>query len=156
METEVLYFKKLEGTVLAIDYIEWAFTMLHNRMSTPSLNILASLTEPLNIFEVEDYFNRALYELDITEPSYEDSAKHYVRYLLRQIVDDPGLAIENAYKVYTIARDHFLDEEQDRWYEISELIDDVLYGDNSKNITQAYLTQLIVQVSKQQLDNHAF
>ena len=71
-------------------------------------------------------------------------------------MDDPGLAIENAYKVYTIARDHFLDEEQDRWYEISELIDDVLYGDNSKNITQAYLNQFIVQVSKQQLDNHAF
>ncbi|PIC87046.1 hypothetical protein CSV72_03430 [Sporosarcina sp. P20a] len=156
METEVLYFKKLEGTVLAIDYIEWAFTMLHNRMSTPSLNILASLTEPLNIFEVEEYFNRALYELDITEPSYEDSAKHYVRYLLRQIVDDPGLAIENADEVYTIARDHFHGEEHDRWYEVSELIDDFLYGDNSENITRAYLTQFILQVSKQQLDHHSF
>lgn len=155
-ETEVLYYKKVEGTVLAIDYIEWAFTMLHNRMSTPSLNILASLTEPLNIFEIEEYFNRALYELDITEPSYEDSAKHYVRYLLRQIVDDPSIAIDNANEVYTIARGHFLGEEHDRWYEVSELIDDFLYGDNSKNITRAYLTQFILQVSKQQLDHHSF
>lgn len=152
METEVLYYKKFEKTVLAIDYVEWAFCRLHNGMSTPSVNILTSLTEPLNIFEVEDYFNRALHELAFTVPSYEESAKHYVRYLLRQIVDDPTKAIENAYEVYTIVRDDFSNEEQDRWYEISEMIDDFLYGDNSGNITRASLRQVIVQVSRQQLD----
>ncbi|PIC58039.1 hypothetical protein CSV80_15985 [Sporosarcina sp. P12(2017)] len=151
METEVLYYKKFERKVLAIDYIEWAFTMLQNGISTHSLNMLASLTEPLNIFEVEEYFNRAWYELNITEPSYDESAKHYVRYLIRQIVDDQSIAIENANEVYTIVRDHLFDEEHDRWYEISEMIDDFLYGDNRENITRSSLNQVIVQVSKQHL-----
>ena len=153
METGALYYKKFERKVLAIDYIEWAFYMIYNGMSNPSLNILVSLTEPLNIFEVEEYFNRALNELDIVEPSYEESAKHYVRYLLRQIVADPSIAIDNAYQIYTIAREHFLDEEQGRWYEISEKIDDFLYGDNIQNITQTAINRVIVQESEQQLKN---
>lgn len=154
METGVLYYKKFERKVLAIDYIEWAFCMMHNGMSKPSLNILGSLTEPLNIFEVEDYFNRALNELDIAEPSYEESAKHYVRYLLRQIVDDPSMAIDNAYEIYTIISEHSLDEELERWYEISEMIGDFLYGDNINNITRDFLNKFIIKVSEQQLKNN--
>jgi len=154
METGVLYYKKFEEKVLAIDYIEWAFYMVNKGMSKPSLNILVSLTEPLNIFEVEEYFNRALNELDIVEPSYEESAKHYVRYLLRQIVADPSTAIDNAYEIYIIAREHILYDEQARWFEISEMIDDFLYGDNIKNITQTAINRVIVQESEQQLKNN--
>ncbi|ARF18658.1 hypothetical protein [Sporosarcina ureae] len=153
MDTGVLYYKILERKVLATDYIGWAFYMLHNEKSTPSLNVLVSLIKPLNIFEVEEYFNRAINELNIAKPSYEESAGHYVRYLLREIVDDPSIAIENAYDIYKIAREHFLDEEQDIWYGISEMIDDFLYGDNIKNITRTSLTKVIVLESEHQLKN---
>ena len=86
METGVLYYKKFERKVLASDYIEWAFYMIHNGMSNPSLNI----------FEVEERINRALNELDSVETSVAESAKHYVGYLLRQIVAHPSLAMYNA------------------------------------------------------------
>ena len=150
METGILYYKKFERKVLTKDYIDWAICMMHNGKSKPSLNILVSLTEPLNNFEVEDYFNKAVNELDIAEPSYEESAKHYVRYLLRQIVADPSIAIDNAYEIYTIVSEHSLDEEQESWYEISEMIDDFLYGDNIKNITRSFLNKVIVEVSERQ------
>ncbi|WP_025784645.1 hypothetical protein [Sporosarcina sp. D27] len=153
MDTGILYYKIFEREVLASDYIGWAFYMLHNGKSTPSLNVLVSLIKPLNIFEVEEYFNRAINELNIVKPSYEESARKYVRYLLREIIDNPSKAIDNAYYIYKIAREHFLDEEQDIWYEISEMIDDLLYGDNIKNITRNSLTKVIVLESEHQLKN---
>ncbi|PID16713.1 hypothetical protein CSV63_02160 [Sporosarcina sp. P34] len=153
MNTGVLYYKIFERKVLATDYIEWAFYMLHNGKSTPSLNVLVSLSKPLNTFEVEEYFNRAITELNIAIPSSEESARHYVRYLLRETIDDPSKAIDNAYDIYKIVREHFLDEEQDIWYEISEMIDDLLYGDNIKDITRTSLTKCIVLESEHQLKN---
>ena len=139
MDTRVLYYKIYERKVLATDYIGWAFYMLRNGKSTPSLNKLVSLIKPLNIFEVEEYFNRAINELNIAKPSYEESVRHYVRTLLREIIDDPSKAIDKAYDIYKIDREHFLDEEQDVWYEISEMIDDLLYGDNIKKYYQKFL-----------------
>lgn len=154
MDTEVLYYKIFERKVLTTDYIEWAFYMLHNGKSSPSLNVLVSLIKPVNIFEVEEYFNRSMNELNIAKPSYEESARHYIRYLLKEIVEDPSIAIDNAYRIYRIVREHFLNEEQDIWYEISEMIDDVLYGDNIKNVTRISLTKIIVIESKHQMKSN--
>ena len=69
-----------------------------------------------------------LRKLSIARPSF--------RYLLREIVDDPSKAIINAFDIYKIAREHIFDEEQDIWYEISDMIDDFLYGENIKNTTR--------------------
>ena len=63
MDTKILYYKKFKGEEMPINYINWANSMLENENSTTSLNILASLREPLNIFEIEEYFKRALGEL---------------------------------------------------------------------------------------------
>jgi hypothetical protein len=93
MDTKVLYYKKFEGNVKSHDYVDWAFSMLENGISSTSLNILASLKEPLNIFEIEDYFNRVLKELNLREPSHEESAKYYIQFLLREIIDDKSKAI---------------------------------------------------------------
>ena len=127
--------------------------MLENEVSTTSLNILASLREPLNIFEVEDYFNRALDELDIEEPLYEECAKCYIRYLLIQIVDDNNKAMNLAYEIYEVIRENFTDEELDKWFEISEMIDEYRYGDNIKNLTNDFIITIIVDLAKKQLSN---
>lgn len=152
MDTKILYYKKFEGSVKPDDYKGWAFSMLHNEVSSPSLNILTSLPEPLNIFEVEDYFTRALKELEIEEPSYEESAESYIHFLLEKVVVDQGNAVKYAFEVYEVVRDHFIGDGLDIWYEISEVIDDFLYGDNNKNITQDSLNNMIVQEAKKQLE----
>ena len=56
MDTNMLYYKIYEGDVKPCDYIKWAMNMLDNECFSASLNILSALEEPLNIFEVEDYF----------------------------------------------------------------------------------------------------
>ncbi len=145
MDTKFLYYKKFEGNVLPADYISWAYKMLENGFSSPSLNILASLEEPFNIFEVEQFFIRAINELSLPEPSYEESMEGYVQYLLHQIMLDNESAINSAYEIYKVLRENFDNEKVDIWYEISEMMDDFHYGDNVKNITRESLIKIIVQ-----------
>ncbi len=156
METEILYYNKFKGIEKPLDYVNWAISMLINEISSTSLNILASLREPLNIFEVEVYFNRAIDELGMKEPSYEQCAKYYVRYLLRQIIDDKNNAMNFAYKIYEVVRESFTNEELEIWYEISEMIDDFRYGDNLKKLTNDFIITIIVQEAKKQLGSKFF
>ena len=88
MDTNLLYYKIYEGDVLPSDYIKWAMTMLNNDCSSISLNILSVLEEPLNIFEVEEYFHRATREIKLRKPSYEECAQYFIRHLLETIVAD--------------------------------------------------------------------
>lgn len=156
MDTKFLYYKKFKGNVLPTDYVSWAYKMLGNGLSSPSLNILATLEEPFNIFEVEQFFKRAINELRLTEPSYEESAEGYVQYLLQQIILDNESAIDIAYEIYKVLREHFDFDYKKlaNWYEISEMIGDFRYGDNVKNITQDALVEVIVQEANKQLEKN--
>lgn len=71
MNLKDLFYKKTEHLITPTDYVEWALSMLENDFSSESLYILSSLREPLNLFEVEDYFDRTFVELNLTVPSPE-------------------------------------------------------------------------------------
>ena len=154
MDTNILYYKIFEKNVEPVDYVNWANKMLKNEISTTSLCILSSLRKPLNIFEVEDYFRRVVEELSMQEPSHEKCAKYYIRNLLRQIIHDETNAINLAYEIYAVVREHFISDELEIWYEISEMIDDFWYGDNIGNITKDSLMTTIVQEAKVQLKSN--
>lgn len=144
---------------MPIDYINWANSMLENDNSTTSLNILVSLREPLNIFEIEEYFKRAMSELSMKEPSNEECAKYYIRHLLKEILNDKNKALNLAYEIYEVVREHFFNEELEIWYiwyEISEMIDDFRYGDNPRNFTHEFLITIIVHETNKQLSNKFF
>lgn len=151
METKMLYYKIFEKKVEPVDYINWAIKMIENSDTSTSLNILSSLSEPLNIFEVEDYFNRAVRELGVEEPSQDDCSKYYFWYLVKQITDNESNAINYAYEIYQVVREEFVSEELNVWYEISAMIDDYQYGDNVEGITREALITSIVKEAKKQL-----
>ncbi|MET3322367.1 UNVERIFIED_ORG: hypothetical protein ABIC97_005503 [Peribacillus simplex] len=154
MDTKILYYKKFEGSVKSIDYVNWAIHMLENDFSTQSLSILSSFNESLNIFEVEDYFSRAIRELSLQEPLHEECAKYYIYELLRKILNDEDDVLEIAYEIYNVIREHFTNEELSVWYDISEKIDDFRYGDNITNITKGNLITTIVKEAKKQLKSN--
>lgn len=151
MNTLILFYKIHQGDVEPTDYINWALEMLENDCSSFCLNILSSLRKPLNIFEVEDYFRRALRELDLQEPSYEDSAVYYVQHLSKKILEDESNAIDTAYKIYEVARDLDYPEDLEEWYNISEMIDDFRYGDSQSKLSKVALIMTIVKEAKNQL-----
>ena len=154
MDTQFLYYKKYKSYVAPVDYVNWAIKLLENKLSSPSLNILASLREPLNIFEVERYFKNAVFELKLPEPSHKESAEGYVQYLLQQIILGNGNVIDTAYEVYKILREYldYDDEKLIVWYTISEMIDDFYYGDNINNITEDFLLKVITREADVQLE----
>ncbi|WP_078414237.1 hypothetical protein [Priestia abyssalis] len=151
MNTLILFYKIHQGDVEPIDYTNWALEMLENDCSSFSLNILSSLRKPLNIFEVEDYFRRALRELDLQEPSYEESAVYYIQHLSKKILEDESNAIDTAYEIYGVYRDLDYPEELSEWYYISEMIDDFRYGDNQSKLSKVALIMTIVKEAKNQL-----
>ncbi|MEK3764092.1 hypothetical protein [Solibacillus sp. FSL K6-4121] len=154
MDTQFLYYKKYKSYAVPVDYVNWAFKMLGNELSSPSLNILASLREPFNIFEVERYFKNAMFKLKLPEPSHKESAEGYVQYLMQQIILGNGNVIDRAYEVYKILREYwdYDDEKLIVWYRIIEMIDDFYYGDNVNNITEDFLLNVIAREANVQLE----
>lgn len=152
MDTLLLFYKIYEGDVKPVDYIHWALKMLEDNQNSFSLNILASLTEPYNPFEVEDYFRRSARELNLEEPTYEKSAAFYIRYLSKRIVEDEENAINIAYDIYKVVCDLDYPENLEEWCNISEMIDSFRYGDKYLFIEKAELIEIIVKEAEKQLE----
>ncbi|WP_028391412.1 hypothetical protein [Bacillus cihuensis] len=155
METFILFYKIHHSNVKPIDYINWALKMLESDRSSCSLNILSSLGEPLNIFEVEHYFRKALNELDIQEPSYKECAEFYIQHLSKKIIKDENNAIDIAYQIYVVARDLDYPEDLEEWCNISEMIDDFRYGDNQSKLSKVSLIVTIVKEAKNHIRRHS-
>lgn len=156
METNRLFYKKNKAQIEAKDYIDWAFSMLKNNYSSPTLNMLAFLKEPLNMFEAEQYFNRTVDELNLTEPPLEVQINAQTQYLLQQIITNKEYAIDNAYELYKIYRDNFGYEEDKTilWLYLTDMDGDLEYGDNINKYTKESIEQSIVQAAKEQLSNN--
>lgn len=157
MYTRILYYKKFEGSIKPVDYVNWAVQMLENDFSTQSLCILASLNEPLNVFEVEDYFMRASRELRLREPTQEECAESYIYDLFGKILNNEDDIFKIVDEIYYVIREHLpIEEELSVWYDISEKVDDFRYGDNITNITKETLAITIVEEAKKQLKSKFF
>lgn len=153
MEINRLFYIISEGQIEAKDYVKWAYSMVENKYTSPALNTLAFLEEPLNIFEVEQFFKRVLEELNLDEPTYEEQRNGQIQYLLQQIILEKDYAIRNGSEIYKIYRNNF-DYDHHKtlvWYEISEMIDDFQYGDNINNYSEELLVQTIIQKAKEQI-----
>lgn len=151
MDTLLLFYKIYQGDVKPIDYIDWSLYMLENDCSSISLNILSSLREPLNIFEVEDYFRRASKELDLQEPSFEECATYYIHHLSEKILNDENNTLEIVYEIYKVVRELDYPEELEEWCTISDMMDDFLYGGNNSNWSEATLLTIIAKEAKNTL-----
>lgn len=128
--------------------------MLENNCSSFSLNILSSLREPLNIFEVEDYFGRVLSEMELQEPSYEECARYYILHLSEKILQDKNNAVDIVYDINTVIRDIDYPEDLEEWFIISDMIDEFHYGGNNFKLTKDELIATIMNEAKSQLKNN--
>ena len=102
MDSHTLVYKIHKGIVSVEDYIAWAHTLLQNNVSSNSVNIIASLAPNHNMFEVEDYFKKALKELQIELPMIEPSSRAYIDLLATQILRE-----ENEKELFYLAQEIF-------------------------------------------------
>ena len=133
MKTNALFYKIQKRTILTDDYVNWSQNLLKTDVSSPSVNIISSLPLDENVFEVEVYFKRALNELEIEKPTLEICARAYIGHLANKIIkeNNHSFTLDFAYMIYRIVA-FDLDYPNDlmEWYEISEMIDELLNGDN--------------------------
>jgi len=146
METPILFYKLYLGKAQSSEFVHWAISMLEKGHTSYSLKILSSLREPLNIFEVDDYFRRTLDELQLPEPSFEECADFYIKDLSKKILENNDDILDLAYEIFKVASSLGYPEELQEWIHISDMIDDFRYGDNYKNIDQK---ELIVTIRKE-------
>ncbi|MEK5038653.1 hypothetical protein [Sporosarcina sp. FSL K6-3457] len=132
MQTNALFYKMQREIVSTEDYVNWAHNLLENDVSSPSVNILSSFSFSESIFEVEVYVKRALYELAIQKPNFEICARAYISHLANKIIkeDIPSVTFDLAYMIFRIvSSDLHYPDDLTEWYEISEMIDVIRYGD---------------------------
>ncbi|KPB05431.1 hypothetical protein [Bacillus sp. CHD6a] len=131
MDTNALFYKIQKESVTTEDYIKWSHFLLANQISTPTLNIISSLSFNENIFEVEDLFKRASKEIGIQVPNFDTSARAYIAYLAKNIIkvtNSPKI-FDLADKIYRIVVELQYPEALMEWYNISEMIDQLKYDD---------------------------
>ncbi len=132
VETNALFYKIQKRTISTEDYVNWSHNLLENDVSSPSVNIISSFSFDENIFEVEGYFKRALNELAIQKPTFEISARAYIGNLANKIIkeNNHSVTFDFAYMIFRIvASDLNYPDDLIEWYEISEMIDELRYGD---------------------------
>ncbi len=137
-----LYYKKYTNTVKASDYVEWANGYLY--MDMLEIKKLASMSEPLNLFEIQEMFDYAMKAMQRDVPSEELCLNYHIKHLHSQLLmpnEKAGLIVRELYKC-TIDYDLF--EEQMNWQEISDAIDDFQYGDNQHRYTQDKIDEMII------------
>ena len=76
-----------------------AMIALNENIESESIYILAGMNEKDNSFEIKQYFEKSLSELNIKLPSKIEASKILTRYYLKQIVENPEKAYELMIKL---------------------------------------------------------
>ncbi len=144
MELLELYYKRYTGTVKSMDYVEWAKGSLY--LDMPEINKLASMyiKEPLNIFEIEKMFDDAIKCIQLVAPSKEQALNNHLKRLHSQLLRPTKETISLVKEMYSCTIEHNLFEEQLKWQEISDAIDEYQYGDNQNGYTEDKINEMIV------------
>jgi hypothetical protein len=139
-----LYYKKYTDTVKASDYVEWACHHLH--MDLLEIKKLASMeiNESLNLFEIEEMFEQARFALQWKAPSKEQCIQYYIKKLHAQLLVPTENAIFIVKEIYRCTITHDLSEEQLKWQELSDVIDDFQYGDNQNGYSEKQIDRMII------------
>lgn len=138
MESQTLAYQIHKGTVSVKDYIAWSHSLLEKNVSSPSVNIIASFAPNANLFEVEDYFQKALKELQLELPAIESSSRAYIALLATEIMREENEVqlAEFAHEIFRIVVDLQYPEDLLAWYSISEMLDRLTYDTVSLDFTK--------------------
>lgn len=63
-------------------YVDWAIEMIENRFETENLFILAGLTPPYNLFQIDELLDKILIELNIKKPDRDTAINGYAYCLI--------------------------------------------------------------------------
>ncbi|GAB2616303.1 hypothetical protein GCM10027035_10870 [Emticicia sediminis] len=108
--------------------IDWAIEMLILGYETPSLLILAGLSKPVNFFELNDYLQTTLKELNIQSKNGDEAILSYCSFYIKKISD--GIDIEeNLKEVYVFCLNNDYEDLVFDFYLLYWALDDIKHGE---------------------------
>ena len=125
-----IFGKKALQQLSSGDYVDWAGEMLVQGYDSRSLRILAGLDRFVSTFEAEDYFVRAITELNLTLPDSDTAIRAYACAIARQIIEEKITAKDGVRALFKIciaaeyARDFII------WLELDDALDSLLSGNH--------------------------
>ena len=123
-----IFGKKALQQLSSGDYVDWAGEMLVQGYDSRSLRILAGLDRFVSTFEAEDYFVRAITELNLTLPDSDTAIRAYACAIARQIIEDEITARDGVRALFKIciateyAGDFII------WLELDEALESLMAG----------------------------
>jgi hypothetical protein len=86
-ETNALIARFYLGKTTARDFADWAVSCLEQNLDTKNIRILSAMFNVDSHSEIDDYFQRALEDLNWKFPRKEECLKKYAEFIARQILD---------------------------------------------------------------------
>jgi hypothetical protein len=146
-KTLLLFYKNHKNSVSGFDYIAWAQNMLEYDFESDSLYKLSSLDKSENLFKIEDYFNRVIFELGIERPNFEKCARVQISLHCIEIIEnlrDPFDVVRDIFKISVeLCHPIYLSI----WIELDDGIDRIIYDDEHYKPDEIELRNRIIEES---------
>jgi len=146
--TENLYYRIHKDTALGFDYLEWAYKLLEADQESVSLKKLASLNKRESIFVFQDYLNRALNEIGLGIPKFEDCARSKVEELCRELVHDTRDIFEVTKEIFKVTCEIGYPLDLSIWIELDDGVDRLLFDDEYYKPNEKELKERIKSEAK--------
>lgn len=132
----MLWYKINKNSVTHQDYIDWALYEIMNGKQDVNLYALASYTAETYTYMIDDAF--LMYQNRVGIPTAYQQLTSYINGQITYIKQgkDWEEAIVQLMHVW-LAYGH--PEPLEIWFELSEMLDDIRYGDNAKNLTKKHI-----------------
>lgn len=127
LSTSALFFARANNRLSASDCVDWAVAMLEQGRDSKSLRILAGL-DASSVFEAEDFFQRAVRELQIKEPDASTATRAYACELAQRLAAGTLDPTESVHRLYEICVAADYPSELMVWYELDDAVADVTAG----------------------------
>src|SRR5438067_11666614 len=101
LSTSAFFYARSVNRGIASDYVDWATAMLEQGHDSNNLRMLAGL-ESDNTFEAKEHFERALRELDLSEPDSRTAMRAYACELAQHLASgtiDPATGVRHLYDI---------------------------------------------------------
>lgn len=83
--------------------IAWAMRLLEQDIESEAVAILAGISNPINEFEVDEYFIKALSDLSIERPPYAEALWGYTKAVATEVINgvqSPDEGVSLIYEIY--------------------------------------------------------
>ena len=147
-----IFGKKALQQLSSRDYVDWAGEMLVQGYDSRSLRILAGLDRFASTFEAEDYFGRAITELNLTLPDSDTAIRAYACAIARQIIEDKITAQDGVRALFKICIAADYAPDFIIWLELDDALDSLISGNHPFTYESATLENFD-EIAKREASN---